>query len=95
LGINSQWISTKENTTADDMSRLEPILDDHSHSSFDYLSFLQSHPELKDCFFFHPKPELILLIRVMVLTQSWPGHDKIVTLKQQPLGRLTTFCGAK
>ena len=94
LGINSQWISTKKNTTADDISRLEPIIDEFSRLSFDYPSLLQLHPELKDCSFFQLRPEIISLIWQIVLTESWPGHDHITLLKQQPLGKLTTSCGA-
>ena len=94
LGINSQWISTKANTIADNISRLKK--DSHttnSHPSFDYSSLPQRYPDLSHCSFFQLHPELLLLIWEIVSFKRWPCPDKIKKLKQRPLGSLTTLCG--
>ena len=94
LGINSQWISTKANIIADDISRLKK--DSHtinSHMSFDYSSLTQRYPELSHCSFFQLKPELLSLIWEIVLAEKWPCPEEIRRLRQSALGSLTTSCG--
>ncbi len=90
LGINSQWISTMDNKIADDISRLKKHHDNNSSPAFDYTILKQTHPELRQCSFFQIQPELILLIWDTVLTEKWPNHKEVQTLKQRPLGKLTT-----
>jgi hypothetical protein len=46
--------------------------------------------EPRHCSFFQIQPELILLIWVIVLTEKWPNHKEVQTLKQRPLGKLIT-----
>jgi hypothetical protein len=70
LGINSQWISTKANEIADDISRLKKLIQkqsNSSHVSFDYISLQQRYPELSHCSFFQIEPELISMIWDVVL----------------------------
>jgi hypothetical protein len=54
LGINSKWISTKDNKIADDISPIKKqsgsTLD--SPPSFDYLTLTQRYPELTHCRYF-------------------------------------------
>jgi hypothetical protein len=90
LGINSQWISTINNKIADDISCLKKQSDNNSSPAFDYTILKQTYPELRHCSFFQIQPELILLIWDIVLTKKWPNHKEVQTLKQRPLGKLTT-----
>jgi hypothetical protein len=48
------------------------------------------YPELRHCSFFQIQPELILLIWDIMMTKKWPNHGEVQTLKQRPLGKLTT-----
>ncbi len=90
LGINSQWISTIDNKIADDISRLKKQSDNNSSPAFDLTILKQTYPELRHCSFFQIQPELILLIWDIVLTKKWLNHEEVQTLKQRPLGKLTT-----
>lgn len=94
LGINSQWISTVDNKIADDISRLKrQQTDATSPPRFDYTTLKQTYPELMHCSFFQIEPNLISMIWEIVLTESWPNHDRVQTLKQRPLGKLITSSG--
>jgi hypothetical protein len=90
LGINSQWISKINNKITDDISHLKTQSDNNSSPAFDYTILKQMYPELRHCSFFQIQPELILLIWDIVLTKKWPNHEEVQTLKQRPLGKLTT-----
>ncbi len=90
LGINSQWISTTNNKITDNISCLKKQSDNNSSPAFDYTILKQTYPELRHCSFFQIQPELILLIWDIVLTKKWPNHEEVQTLKQRPLGKLTT-----
>ncbi len=90
LGINSQWISTIDNKIAEDISRLKKQSDNNSSPAFDYTILKQMYPELRHCSFFQIQPELILLIWDIELTEKWPNHEEVQTLKQRPLCKLTT-----
>jgi hypothetical protein len=87
LGINSRWISTINNKIADDISRLKKHSDNNSSPAFDYTILKQTYPKLRHCFF-QIQPELILLIRDIMLTKKWPNHKEVQTLKQRLLGKL-------
>ena len=58
--------------------------------TFDYSTLKQRYPELRHCSFFQIQPELILLIWYILLTEKWPNHEEVQTLKQRLLGKLTT-----
>jgi hypothetical protein len=90
LGINSQWISTIDSKIADDISCLKKQSDNKSSLAFDYTILKQTYPELRHCSFFQIQPELIWLIWDMVLTEKRPNDEEVQTLKQRPLGKLTT-----
>jgi hypothetical protein len=94
-GINSKWISTKDNKVADDISRIKKQSVLASPPSFYYSTLTQRYPELTHCCSFQIQPKLILLIWEIVLTEKWPCHDKIRKLRLKPLGRLTTSSGPK
>jgi hypothetical protein len=91
LGIHSPWISTINNKIADDISCLEKQSENNSSPAFDYTILKQTHPEL----FFQIQAELISLIWDIVLTKKWPNHKEVQTLKQRPLGKLTTQSGLR
>ncbi len=95
LGINSKWISTKDNKIADDILciKKQSVLD--SPPSFDYSTLTQRYPELTHCCSFRIQPKLILLIWEIVLTEKWPCHNKIRKLRLKMLGRLTISSGPK
>ncbi len=95
LGINSQWISKIDNKIAVDISCLKKQSDNNSSPAFDYIILKQTYPELRHCSFFQIQPELILLIWDIMLTKKWPNHKEVQTLKQRPLGKLTTWSGPK
>jgi hypothetical protein len=90
LGINSQCISMIDNKIADNISCLKKQSDNNSSPAFDYTILKQRYPELRHCSFFQIQPELILLIWDIMLTKKWPNHKEVQTLKQRPLGKLTT-----
>ncbi len=90
LGINSQWISTVDNNSTDNISHLKKHPDNNSSPAFDYTILKQTYPELRHCSFFQIQPELILLILDIVLTKKLPNHKEVQTLKQRLLGKLTT-----
>jgi hypothetical protein len=90
LDINSQWISTNDNKIADDISCLKKQSDTNPAPNFDFTTLKQTYPELNHCSFFQIQPKLISMIWVIVLTKKWPSHEEVQTLKQRPLGRLTT-----
>jgi hypothetical protein len=90
LGINSQWISTIDNKIAKDISHLKKQSDNNSSPVSDYTILKQTYPELRHCSFFQIQLELILLIWDIVLTEKWPNHKEVQTLKQRLLGKLTT-----
>jgi hypothetical protein len=89
-GINLQWISTIDNKIADNIFCLKKHSDNNSSPAFDYIILKQMYPELRHCSFFQIQPELISLIWDIMLTENWPKHEEIQTLKQRPLGKLTT-----
>jgi hypothetical protein len=78
LGINLQWISTMDNKIADNISCLKQQSENNSSPAFDYTILKQTYPELRHCFFFQIQPELI------------SNQKEVKTLKQRPLGKLTT-----
>jgi hypothetical protein len=90
LGINSKWISTINNKITDNISRLKKHSDINSSPAFDYTILKQTYPELRHCSFFQIQPELILLTWDIMLTEKWPNHKEVQTLKQRPLGKLIT-----
>ncbi len=90
LGINSQLFSTIDNKIADDISCLKKQSNNNSSPAFDYTILKQTYPKLRHCSCFQIQPELILLIWDIVLTKKWPNHEEVQTLKQRPLGKLTT-----
>jgi hypothetical protein len=89
-GINSQWISTINNKIADDISYLKKQSDNNSSPAFDNTILKQMYPELRHFSFFQIQLKLILLIWDIVLTEKWPNHEEVQTLKQRLLGKLTT-----
>ena len=91
MGINAEYINTKENVIADAISRSKKQMltqNPSSHTSFDYSSLKQTFPELSHCATFQIEPELISLLWELLLTEKWPSHESIQRLKQRPLGRL-------
>ncbi len=92
LGINSQWISTDDNKITDDISRAKKMSTNPLHF-FDYSAFRQTYSELIHFSFFQIQPELISLLWEIVLTEKWSTHKEVQTLKQKPLGSLTTLNG--
>ncbi len=88
LGINSQWISTKENIIANDISCIKKESTSNSLPAFNYSTLKQRYPELKHCSLFQIQPELISLTWEIVLTKKWPSHKEVQMLKQRLLSKL-------
>ncbi len=76
LAINSQWISTKENIIADDISCIKKALTSNPLPVFNYSTLKQRYPELKHYSFFQLQPELISPIWEIMLTKTWPITKK-------------------
>jgi hypothetical protein len=75
LGINSQWINTIDNKIADNISCLKKRYDNNSSPAFNYTILKQTYPELRHwCSFFPIQPELISLIRDIVVTKKRLNH---------------------
>jgi hypothetical protein len=89
VGVNAKWISTDANKIADEISRIKKS---NTQLSFDYdfSKLQQDHAELKNCRFFQPSPELLSMIRVILLAQKLPDLNKVLLLKQIGLGKLNT-----
>ncbi len=90
LGINSQRISTIDDKIADNISHLKKQSDINSSPAFGCTILKQTYPELRHGSFFQIQPELISLIWDILLTKKWPNHEEVQTLKQEPLGKLST-----
>ena len=91
LGINSKWISTKQNTIADEISRLKRnSCPDTSNNlpTFAYTSLKQKFKELKVCRSFQPSQELLSMIWDILLTEKLPCPRAIMQLRQNGLGKL-------
>ncbi len=94
LRINSKWISTDDNKIADDISRIKrESVNEDSPTFFDFSTLTQMYPELIHCSSFMIQLALISLIWEIVLTERWPCHDEIRTLRLKPLGKLITSSG--
>jgi hypothetical protein len=79
-----------DNNIADNISRRKKQSDNNSSPAFDYTILKQTYLELRHYSFFQIQPELILLIWDIMLTKKWLNHKEVQTLKQRPLGKLTT-----
>jgi hypothetical protein len=98
VGINSTWISTKNNTIADEISRLKKSSSTNDPSStptYDYSKLQQNHEELKACTFFQPSQELLSLIWEILLTRKCPDLNRILQLRPSDLGKLSTSTGQR
>jgi hypothetical protein len=98
VGINSTWISTKNNTIADEISRLKKLSSTNDPSStptYDYSKLQQNHEELKACTFFQPSQELLSLIWEILLTRKCPDLNRILQLRPSDLGKLSTSTGQR
>jgi hypothetical protein len=89
LGINTKWISTAANKIAGKISRIKKSNTPLSFH-YDFSKLQQDHAELKNCRFFQPSPELLSMIWEVFLTQKSPDLNKVLLLKQNGLGRLST-----
>jgi hypothetical protein len=88
-GINAKWISTAANKIADEILRIKKSNTSLSFH-YDFTKLQQDHAELKNCCFFQPSPELLSMIWAILLTQKLPDLNKVLLLKQNSLGRLST-----
>jgi hypothetical protein len=79
-----------DNKIVDKISCLKKQSDNNSFPAFDYTILKQTYLELRHCSLFQIQPELILMIWDIMLTEKWPNHEEVQTLKQRPLGKLTT-----
>ena len=68
VGINATWISTTENKTADDISRIKKSAHDPFSFQYDFAKLQQDHAELRHCRFFQPSQELLSMIWDILLT---------------------------
>lgn len=99
LGINSKWISTKDNFIADDISRLKQLLIEENptnlHPSIDYSILFQKYPQLQTCKKFVPSDDLISCIERILLERSCPSLEQISKLRRVGLGKLSTSSGCE
>ena len=90
VGINAKWISTLANKIADEISRIKKSAHNPSSFQYDFSKLQQDHVELKHCRFFQPSQELLSMIWDILLTRKSPDLSKVLLLKQNGLGRLST-----
>jgi hypothetical protein len=95
VGVNAKWISTIENVIADKISRLKALINTNRTSpssipNYNYANLQQEHGELRACAFFQPSHKLLSLIWEILLTQKCPDLSRILSLKPQDLGKLST-----
>ena len=81
LGIQCEWLSTKLNKVADDISRLED-----EDGNYDYSQLLTDHPSLQNCRQFQPSDTLLTMIYDILLRNDSPDPLIIRQLKPQTLG---------
>ena len=81
LGIQAEWLSTKLNVIADDISRLED-----ADGNYDYSQLIVDHPSLKTCRQFQPSPILLGMISDVLLNNASPDRLMIRRLKPHDLG---------
>ena len=90
VGINAKWISTLANKIADETSQIKKSAHNPSSFQYDFSKLQQDHVELKHCRFFQPSQELLSMIWDILLTRKSPDLSKVLLLKQNSLGRLST-----
>ena len=90
VGINAKWISTHANKIADDISRLKKSATNPFSFQYDFSKLQQDHAELKHCHFFQPSQELLSMIWDILLTRRSPALNKVLQLKQNGFGKLST-----
>ena len=90
VGINAKWISTHANKIADDISRLKKSATNPLSFQYDFSKLQQDHAELKHCHFFQPSQELLSMIWDILLTRRSPALNKVLRLKQNGFGKLST-----
>ena len=90
VGINAKWISTHANKIADDISRLKKSATNPLSFQYDFSKLQQDHAELKHCHFFQPSQELLSMIWDILLTRRSPALNKVLQLKQNGFGKLST-----
>ena len=90
VGINAKWISTHANKIADDISRLKKSATNPFSFQYDFSKLKQDHAELKHCHFFQPSQELLSMIWDILLTRRSPALNKVLQLKQNGFGKLST-----
>jgi len=88
VGINAKWISTLANKIT--ISRIKKSAHNPSSFQYDFSKLQQDHVELKHCRFFQPSQELLSMIWDILLMQKSPNLSKVLLLKQNGLGRLST-----
>ncbi len=84
LGLTSDYINTKDNWIADEISRIKR----ESDSLESFCSLIKRFPQLNGCRRYHPSAALISAITDALLTQKL--HDP-VALSQQLLNNLGSF----
>ena len=96
LGINSKWLSTTDNVIADDISRIKKLNATSSKQfSFDYSLLQQKYPQLNNCRFYQPSPDLLLALWEILLHGKLASLKEVRKLKQAGLGKLITLNGAQ
>ena len=87
IGIQAEWLSTHDNTIADDISRIKSSTSD---GTFDYSNLLITYPQLISCRVFQPSPTLLGMIWEILLDKKSP--DPLILRKIAPpaLGSFTS-----
>lgn len=80
LGIQTEWISTKLNKLADDISRLA---DKNGDYDYDYSRLIIDHPCLKQCRKFQPSTTLLTMISDILLENA--SLDPLILKNLEPL----------
>jgi hypothetical protein len=86
VGINVDYVNTKENKIADEISRIDRAVD----AALFFQSLTQVYPQLSTCRRFHPSAELLSTITAALLYGALPNPIVLAQQLQNNPGNFTS-----
>ena len=91
VGINVDYVNTKENIITDEISRVDHAVDTASF----FQSLIQVYPQLSTCRRFHPSAELLSTITAALLYGALPNPIVLAQQLQNNPGNFTSSPSVK